>query len=126
MIGAAYQKPLASTVVAVFTAFAPAVELLCVTGGNKSAGAPFSGKPLSAHEAGKFASRAQETPEPPDSYPARPVDPEAAQLAKLTGREAQILALMADRLTNLEISARLGRELGTIEKHVENLYRNLK
>lgn len=59
------------------------------------------------------------------SYPARSIDPEAAQLAKLTGRESQILALMADRLTNPEISARLGRELATIEKHVENLYRNL-
>lgn len=44
----------------------------------------------------------------------------------LTARERQILALMAEGLSNAEIARKIGVELRTAKKHRENLMRKLK
>ena len=92
---------------------------------KKAKGVPPEGKPLSAHEAGKLAPRVQESPDTARSYAAEKPDPDTLRLASLTEREAEILALMADRKTNREISALLGPELATVKKHLENMYPKL-
>ncbi len=82
-------------------------------------------KPFSAHEAGKFVSRIQETPDlaqtPPSSATAARLDLRAA----LTSRQLQILGLMAEPLPNGEISTRLELEVTTIRKHIEHIFFNL-
>ena len=42
-------------------------------------------------------------------------------LEKLTGREEQILALLAEGLANKEIAARLNLSEGTVKNHVSNI-----
>ncbi len=82
-------------------------------------------KPLSAHEAGKFSSRVQETP---DAAPTAVGSGAAEKLdlhAALTSRQLQILGLMAEPLPNREISTRLELEVATIEKHIEHIFFNL-
>lgn len=51
--------------------------------------------------------------------------PEAALLVDLTPREAEILQLMDERLTQAEISARLHLALSTVKKQAAGLYRKL-
>ena len=46
--------------------------------------------------------------------------------AHLTRREREILALVAEGLTNAEIGARLWISAGTVRRHLENAYRKLE
>ena len=85
---------------------------------KKSARANKDAKPLSAHEAGKFAARVHETPSAPKNSSENPP-------SQVTRREREILAFIGSGLTNVEISLQIGRELATVEKHIENLYKNL-
>ena len=56
----------------------------------------------------------------------RPVAaPSLAVAAQLTGRETEILALMAGGLNNAEIAAALGPSEGTIKNHVSNILAKL-
>ena len=85
---------------------------------KKSTRANKDAKPLSAHEAGKFAARVHDTP----SAPASSGENRRSQVTK---REREILAFIGAGLTNVEISRQIRREVGTVEKHIENLYKNL-
>lgn len=83
-------------------------------------------KPLSAHEAGKLAPRSQETQDasaaaPPAGAPAEYIGGET-----LTWRQRQILELISDGRTNQQISVEIGREIGTVAKHIENLFGKLR
>ena len=51
--------------------------------------------------------------------------PEDARLARLTGQERRILALIADGLTNRQIAAELHLAEKTVESHRANLLRKL-
>ena len=44
---------------------------------------------------------------------------------KLTSRQAEVLRLLADGLSNKEIAARLYLSPGTVERHVTTIYRKL-
>jgi DNA-binding NarL/FixJ family response regulator len=89
-----------------------------------AAGAQRSGKreirkTLSAHEAGRFS-------------PCRPkrlvrYDPdEPGQVTpRLTLREEEVLSLVAQGKSNLEISTLAGIAVATVEKHIENIYSKL-
>lgn len=54
----------------------------------------------------------------------RPV-PAAAAVAELTPREAQVLALVADGLTNPQIAARLYTSPRTVQKHLQHAFEKL-
>ncbi len=45
--------------------------------------------------------------------------------ARLTRREREILALVAEGMTNAEIGARLWISAGTVRRHLENAYAKL-
>ncbi|HLJ59657.1 MAG TPA: LuxR C-terminal-related transcriptional regulator [bacterium] len=49
----------------------------------------------------------------------------SATLPTLTSREREILALVARRLTNKEISIRLNISQGTVKRHLENILAKL-
>jgi len=49
-----------------------------------------------------------------------------ARLAQLTEREREVLTLVADGLSNVEIARRLGRTGKTVESHLANLRRKLE
>jgi DNA-binding NarL/FixJ family response regulator len=59
------------------------------------------------------------------SGPAPPAAPTAGRLARLTDREREVLALVADGLTNAEIGARLHITAGTAKTHVARLLHKL-
>ena len=44
----------------------------------------------------------------------------------LTGREQEVLALVAEGLTNAEIGALLWISAGTVRRHLENVYAKLE
>jgi DNA-binding CsgD family transcriptional regulator len=44
----------------------------------------------------------------------------------LTRREREVLALVAEGLTNAEIGARLWISAGTVRRHLENVYAKLE
>jgi DNA-binding CsgD family transcriptional regulator len=52
-------------------------------------------------------------------------DPAPEDLNRLTGREAEILELVAAGLTNAAIAERLWISPGTVKKHLENVYAKL-
>ncbi|GGY28491.1 response regulator [Pseudoduganella albidiflava] len=52
-------------------------------------------------------------------------EPAAASLATLTGRETEVLALMAGGLSNAEIAASLGCGEGTVKNHVSSILAKL-
>lgn len=51
------------------------------------------------------------------------VEPPPASLGKLTPRQREVAALVADELTNTEIAARLGVSVKTVEKHLGEVFR---
>ena len=60
------------------------------------------------------------------SSPARPgSETQSALIEPLSPRELEILALMAERLTNKEIGAKLFISPGTVKRHTENIYQKL-
>ncbi len=92
---------------------------------KKSASKTGPGKPLSAHEAGKLSARVREEPATTEAYGARTWSREEELLDNLTPGEMEVLALMAERLTNETIADRRKVGLSTIEKHIENIYPKL-
>jgi DNA-binding NarL/FixJ family response regulator len=55
--------------------------------------------------------------------PSGPEDP--ARVHRLTRRELDVLALLAESLTAAAIARRLGISVGTVHKHLAALYRKL-
>ena len=92
---------------------------------KKSASKPGPGKPLSAHEAGKLSARVREEPAATEAYGVRALSQEQALLDTLTPGEMEVLALMAERLSNAEIAARRNVGMSTVQKHIENIYPKL-
>ena len=45
--------------------------------------------------------------------------------SRITGREKQILNLIAQRMTNKQVAERLGLSIYTIESHCTKIYRKL-
>ena len=45
--------------------------------------------------------------------------------SRITGREKQILNLIAQRMTNKQVSEKLGLSIYTIESHCTKIYRKL-
>ncbi len=76
-----------------------------------------SSKALSAHEAGKVASHKKPTYDPD-----APADPEE----KLTPGQEGVLNLVAEGLSDSEISRKKGIAIKTVQKHIENTYKKLK
>jgi ATP/maltotriose-dependent transcriptional regulator MalT len=96
-----------------------------VTRRKKSISKTGRGKPLSAHEAGKLSARVREEPAATQTYGARTSSREEELLDTLTTTEMEVLALMAERLSNETIAQRRNVGLSTIEKHIENIYPKL-
>jgi DNA-binding NarL/FixJ family response regulator len=61
----------------------------------------------------------------PNHAESRAVEPPNGMLVKLTPREREILALIADGLSNQEIASRLFISEYTVKTHVSNLFRKL-
>jgi DNA-binding NarL/FixJ family response regulator len=70
-------------------------------------------KALSAHEAGKVAPHKKPT-----------YDPDAEE--KLTPGQEEVLNLVAEGLSDSEISRKKGIAIKTVQKHIENTYKKLK
>jgi DNA-binding CsgD family transcriptional regulator len=49
----------------------------------------------------------------------------APQLSRLTAREAQVLAMAAQGLTNAQMAARLGVTIHAVKFHLSSIYRKL-
>jgi LuxR family maltose regulon positive regulatory protein len=81
---------------------------------RQGTGGPIVGQLLSALQSRGFGAQA-------DGAEALP--PEVASL--LTQRELEVLALLAEGLSNKEAAARLHRSPETVKKHVYNIYRKL-
>jgi two-component system nitrate/nitrite response regulator NarL len=60
-----------------------------------------------------------------DDYRALTASPGGARAMELSGREREVLKLLAEGLTNKEISERLGVSIRTIETHRERLMKKL-
>ena len=91
---------------------------------KKSASKSGPGKPLSAHEAGKLSARVREEPAV-EAYGVRALSREQALLDTLTSGEMEVLALMAERLSNADIARQRNVGMSTIQKHIENIYPKL-
>ena len=76
-----------------------------------------SSNALSAHEAGKVASHKNPTYDPD-----APAEPEE----KLTPGQQEVLNLVAEGLSDSEISQKKGIAIKTVQKHIENTYKKLK
>jgi LuxR family transcriptional regulator, maltose regulon positive regulatory protein len=63
-------------------------------------------------------------PAPAPSLPARPAG-NAALLDPLTDREIEVLHLVADGLSNQDIAERLFLSVGTVKRHVHNIFGKL-
>jgi LuxR family maltose regulon positive regulatory protein len=57
--------------------------------------------------------------------PAQPLDPESALIEPLSERELEVLQLISEGLTNLEIAARLFLSLNTVKAHTRSIYGKL-
>jgi LuxR family maltose regulon positive regulatory protein len=57
--------------------------------------------------------------------PVSPLDAAASLASPLSGREAEILALLADRLSNKEIAEQLHITPETVKRHTANIYQKL-
>jgi DNA-binding NarL/FixJ family response regulator len=79
---------------------------------------PSEEKGLSAHEAGKFAPHGKTNYDPDAALPERP--------AGVTAREEEIANLLAEDLTNAQISEKTGIEIATVKTHVHNLLGKIK
>lgn len=54
------------------------------------------------------------------------LDSERSRLPRLTGRQAEVLGLLATGCTNAQIARRLGISEGTVRTHLENIYEKLQ
>ncbi len=72
---------------------------------------------LSAHQAGKLASHKKPTYDP--DAPAGPAE-------HLTEGEMDVITLVAENLSDPEISQKRGTKIATVQKHIENAYKKLK
>ena len=54
------------------------------------------------------------------------LDSERRRLPRLTGRQADVLSLLAAGYTNAQIARRLGISEGTVRTHLENIYERLQ
>jgi DNA-binding CsgD family transcriptional regulator len=79
---------------------------------------PSEEKGLSAHEAGKFAPHGKTNYDPDAALPERP--------AGVTAREEEIANLLAEDLTNEQISKKTGTALSTVKSHVHNILGKIK
>ncbi len=70
-------------------------------------------KVLSAHQAGQFAPRGTPIYDPDDAAPERP--------GGLTTREEEIVQLLAQDLTNEEISKKTGTAIATVKTHIHHI-----
>jgi len=75
-------------------------------------------KGLSAHQAGQFASHGKTTYDPDAAPPERP--------GGLTIGEVKIVELLAEDLTNEEISKKTKTEIATVKSHVHNILDKIK
>ncbi len=75
-------------------------------------------KPLSAHQSGIPAKHGKPSYDPDAAPPARP--------GGLTIREEEIVELLAEDLTNEEISKKTGTALATVKSHVHNILFKIK
>jgi DNA-binding NarL/FixJ family response regulator len=73
----------------------------------------------------RLISRFATQPELPGTGPASLGPPAASVLAGITGREREVLMLVAEGLSNTEIAARLYITLGTAKAHVAHLLAKL-
>jgi class 3 adenylate cyclase/DNA-binding CsgD family transcriptional regulator len=69
---------------------------------------------------------ATEDAEHPAPAPAKPTPHDGQQLADLSRRELEVLALVADGRSNAEIATSLYLSTRTIERHVSNIYAKLR
>ncbi len=68
----------------------------------------------------------QDAVSPPPSVPTPPVwGADAGLVEALTGREMEVLRLIADGFSNKEIAERLVVTVGTVKTHTSNIYRKL-
>jgi DNA-binding CsgD family transcriptional regulator len=88
-------------------------------------GPPSKKKPLSAHEAGKFAPYKSPEPASPLAQDKSAADEIGAGERPPTPRELEMLALMAERMNDRQIAAHFDVEISTIHKHTENLFKAL-
>jgi DNA-binding NarL/FixJ family response regulator len=75
-------------------------------------------KALSAHQAGQLAPHGKTTYDPDAAPPDRP--------GGLTTREEEIALLLAEDLSNAEISEKTGAAIATVKKHVHNILYKIK
>ena len=71
---------------------------------------------LPAHDLSSVLDRIHDRP---------PGGSDAARLARLTGREREILRLLAEGRSTFEVAAELGISVGTVQSHVKNLLAKL-
>ncbi|MEO5719482.1 MAG: helix-turn-helix transcriptional regulator [Chthoniobacterales bacterium] len=79
---------------------------------------PPNKKGLSAHQASLPKAHRKTTYDPDAAPPGRP--------GGLTVREEQVALLLAQDLTNAEISAKTGAKIGTVKRHVHNILFKIK